>query len=366
MSVERKIKELLNRKSDTQLNEEEAPMQGSSQKASFETISMQDSKPTVSNSKDNSKAGSVPTAGDTTQPKQGNSKDADIEELGAAENGKNASAKASKESTIKPKDDGDQMPNMQGDSKKATYTEDVEKQIQSIFGDDLSEEFKSKATSIFEAAVIARVNSEMETVVAKLEEQNAEQLVEYKEALVEKIDGYLNYVVEQWMEENQVAIDSSLNAQIAEEFMQKLKALFEDSYIQVPEEKLDVVEELTAKLEELEEKLNGVVSENIELRSVVEAKNQEEIFDEVSEGLALSQVEKFRTLAEGVDYDSAETYRKKLEIVKEQYFSEKKATAKTIEEQEMVELDEEVTPQAKAPAGPVSNYVSAIARTIKK
>ncbi len=153
---------------------------------------------------------------------------------------------------------------------------------------------------------------------------------------------------------------------IAEEFIQKLKGLFEESYIQVPEEKVDVVEELAAKLEDMEEKLNSLVAENIELRSVAESKNQQDIFVEVSEGLALSQVEKFRTLAEGVDYDSAETYRKKLEIVKEQYFTEKKAASKTIEEQEMVELDEEVTPQAKAPAGPVSNYVSAIARTIKK
>ena len=144
MSVEQKIKQLLSRGSDDQLNE-----------ASYETISTADSKPTVTNAKDNSKAGSTPNAGDTTQPMQGSSKKADMEELGAAENGKAASAKAKKESTIKPVDDGDQMPNMQGDSKKAAFTEDVEKQIQSIFGDDLSEEFKSKATSIFEAAVIA-------------------------------------------------------------------------------------------------------------------------------------------------------------------------------------------------------------------
>lgn len=293
------------------------------------------------------------------------------------------------------KDQGDKTAQGQGDAEKNTPTmggndsaeankktiatkasaasSSMKEEIDGLFGEDLSEEFKLKATTIFEAAVAGRIAEEraaLEQEFATKETELKESFEKAKEELVEELSAqvsdYLDYVVEQWMEENQVAIDSSLNAQIAEEFMQKLKALFEDSYIQVPEEKLDVVEELTAKLEELEEKLNGVVSENIELRSVVEAKNQEEIFDEVSEGLALSQVEKFRTLAEGVDYDSAETYRKKLEIVKEQYFSEKKATAKTIEEQEMVELDEEVTPQAKAPAGPVSNYVSAIARTIKK
>lgn len=360
MSVERKIKELLNRKSDTQLNEEEAPMQGSSQKASFETISMQDSKPRVSNSKDNSKAGSVPTAGDTTQPKQGNSKDADIEELGAAENGKNASAKASKESTIKPKDDGDQMPNMQGDSKKATYTEDVEKQIQSIFGDDLSEEFKSKATSIFEAAVIARVNSEMETVVAKLEEQNAEQLVEYKEALVEKIDGYLNYVVEQWMEENQVAIDNGLRAEITEGFIQGLKNLFVESYIEVPEDKYDVVEDLAQKVEELTAKLNETIDENVALsHEYIELKKQV-VFEEVTKNLASTETEKLKKLVEGVDFDSEELFKEKINVIKENYFP--KVTGKSPEK---TLVEETGTTPVFDSGDTMSKYVQAISRSVK-
>ena len=256
---------------------------------------------------------------------------------------------------------------------KSSATSSMKEEIDGLFGDDLSEEFKLKATTIFEAAVAGRIaeertalEEEFATKTTELEETFVKQKEELVEELSAQVSDYLDYVVEQWMEENQVAIDSSLNAQIAEEFIQKLKGLFEESYIQVPEEKVDVVEELAAKLEDMEEKLNSLVAENIELRSVAESKNQQDVFVEVSEGLALSQVEKFRTLAEGVDYDSAETYRKKLEIVKEQYFTEKKAASKTIEEQEMVELDEEVTPQAKAPAGPVSNYVSAIARTIKK
>jgi hypothetical protein len=258
-------------------------------------------------------------------------------------------------------------------TKPSAASSSMKEEIDGLFGDDLSEEFKLKATTIFEAAVAGRIaderaalEEEFATKTTELEETFVKQKEELVEELSAQVTDYLDYVVEQWMEENQVAIDSSLNAQIAEEFIQKLKGLFEESYIQVPEEKVDVVEELAAKLEDMEEKLNSVVAENIELRSVAESKNQQDVFVEVSEGLALSQVEKFRTLAEGVDYDSAETYRKKLEIVKEQYFAEKKAAVKTIEEQEMVELDEEVTPQAKAPAGPVSNYVSAIARTIKK
>ena len=258
-------------------------------------------------------------------------------------------------------------------TKPSAASSSMKEEIDGLFGDDLSEEFKLKATTIFEAAVAGRIDEErtaleeeFSTKTTELEETFVKQKEELVEELSAQVSDYLDYVVEQWMEENQVAIDSSLNAQIAEEFIQKLKGLFEESYIQVPEEKVDVVEELAAKLEDMEEKFNSVVAENMELRSVAESKNQQDVFVEVSEGLALSQVEKFRTLAEGVDYDSAETYRKKLEIVKEQYFTEKKAASKTIEEQEMVELDEEVTPQAKAPAGPVSNYVSAIARTIKK
>ena len=293
------------------------------------------------------------------------------------------------------KDQGDKTAKGQGDADKNTPTmggndsaeankktiatkpsaasSSMKEEIDGLFGDDLSEEFKLKATTIFEAAIAGRIAEERVTLeeefaikTTELEETFAKQKEELVEELSAQVSDYLDYVVEQWMDDNQVAIDSSLNTQIAQEFIAKLKDLFEESYIQVPDEKVDVLEELAAKLEEMETKLNNVVAENLELRSVVESNKQEEIFAEVSEGLALSQAEKFRTLAEGVDYDSDEMYRKKLEIVKEQYFTEKKAATKTMEEQEMVELDEEAIPQAKTPAGPVSNYVSAIARTIKK
>ena len=169
------------------------------------------------------------------------------------------------------------------------------------------------------------------------------------------------------MEANQVAIDSSLNTIIAEEFIEKLKGLFEESYITVPKEKVDIVAEMAEEVAALEAKLNATIEENIELGKLVEASQQQQVFDEVSEGLVLTQVEKLRTLAEGVEFDTAEGYRKKLEIVKEQYFGEKKAaTVKSIEESEIVELDEEVTHTPAKVAGPVANYVSAIARTVKK
>lgn len=258
-------------------------------------------------------------------------------------------------------------------TKPSAASSTVKEEINGLFGDDLSEEFKEKATTIFEAAIAGRIAEEraalQEEYAAKeieLQESFEKAKQEIQEELSAQVSDYMDYVVEQWMEENKVAIDTSLNAQIAEEFIEKLKTLFEESYIHVPTDKVDVVEELAAKVEELEAQLNGVVAENIELKTVVDAKSQEEVFAEVSEGLALTQVEKLRTLAEGVEYDSVDTYRRKLEIVKEQFLGDKKApVVKTIEEQEMVELNEETQPQVKL-AGPVANYVSAISRTVKK
>lgn len=259
-------------------------------------------------------------------------------------------------------------------AKPSAASSTMKEEIDGLFGDDLSEEFKEKASVVFEAAVASRIAEERvaleEEIAAKkveLEEQFAKAQEELTEELSNQVSDYLDYVVEQWMEANQVAIDNSLNTIIAEEFIEKLKGLFEESYIQVPKEKVDLVAEMAEKVEELEAKLNSTIEENIELGKIVEAAKQESIFDEVSEGLALTQVEKLRTLAEGVEYDSADSYRKKLEIVKEQYFGEKKAVAaKLIEESEIVELDESVAPQVKTTAGPVANYVSAIARTVKK
>lgn len=258
-------------------------------------------------------------------------------------------------------------------TKPSAASSSVKEEIDGLFGDDLSEEFKEKATTIFEAAVAGRIAEErsaLEEEFAAKETELQESFEKAKEELVEELSGqvsdYLDYVVEQWMAENQVAIDASINAQIAQEFIGKLKDLFVESYIQVPEEKVDVVEELAAKLEEVEEKLNETVAANIELQKQLEEKAQAEVFDSVSEGLVLTQVEKFRALAEGVVFESAESYRKKLEIVKEQFLGDKKApAAKPLVEQEMVELDEETQPQVKV-AGPVANYVSAISRTVKK
>lgn len=240
----------------------------------------------------------------------------------------------------------------------------MKEELASLFGDDLSEEFREKAVVIFEAAVAEKSASVIAEKEQALKEQFEASVAELSEEMTSKVDEYLDYVVEQWMKENEVAIESSLRSEITEEFMEGLKKLFTENYMEVPENKVDVVTELASKVEELESRLNDVINENIDLKGKLEETTQKEIFDEVSEGMVVTQVEKFRALSEGVEFDSADDYRKKLEIVKEHYFAEKKAT-KSIDEQEAVELDEEAVVQPKV-AGPVSNYVSAISRTIKK
>ena len=242
----------------------------------------------------------------------------------------------------------------------------VKEDVEAMFaGSELSEEFKEKAAVIFEAAVTAQVNQ----AVADLEEQYntalAEELAKIFEDLTDKIDQYMTYTVEQWMEENQVAIEHSLRTEITEEFITNLKSLFEQSYISIPEEKFDVVEGMTAEIKEMKAELDKAIEENMELKNALIESSRKEIIAQVSEGLAATQSEKLVALAEGVEFDSLENYRKKLEIVKENYFpTDKPASAK----QNLLEqINEENVEPAKATVNsPVSAYAQAISRTVKK
>ena len=285
-----------------------------------------------------------------------------------------ANRKADKKGSGEPMDKGQgeavtpQGGNASAEANKASVAakSTVKEEIAGLFGaEDLSEEFREKATVIFEAAVAGRIAEERARLQEEYDTNFATAKAELAEELTGHVNKYLDYVVEQWMEENQVAIESSLNAQIAEDFMQKLKDLFVESHIQIPEDKVDVVEELATRVEELEAALNAQIDENIGLKTAVDEQAKTQVFKEVSEGLALTQVEKFVALAEGVDFTDAESYRAKLDIVKAQYFTESKAPTTTMEENEIVELDEEVVHQPKVAPG-VANYMSAISRTIKK
>jgi hypothetical protein len=185
----------------------------------------------------------------------------------------------------------------------------------------LSDEFKQKTAVIFEAAVKSKLSEE----VSRLEEQYQEELAEEVQAirsdLVEKIDSYMNYVVESWMEENKLAIQNGLRTEIAEGFMEKMKDLFVESYIDVPESKVDLVDELASQVEELEEKLNAQTGESIKLSEELEQYKRDAIVTEAARGLADTQVEKLRGLVENVDFDDAESFASKVATIKESYFS---------------------------------------------
>lgn len=232
-------------------------------------------------------------------------------------------------------------------------------------GEDLSEEFKEKASTIFEAAVAAKVKG----IEKQLEEEQQKHIEETVEAVTkdlhEKVDNYLNYVVEQWMEQNELAVESSLKSEITEEFIDGLKKLFAENYIEVPEDKLDVLGELAQKVEELESKLDESINDNIKLKNNLKEQQKTKLLAQVSESLTVAQKEKFADLAEGVDFVDEESYVKKLNIVKENYFKVDKKGADIVEsEVESAEEPEQETKQVLS--GPVSSYVKAISRSLKR
>jgi hypothetical protein len=240
---------------------------------------------------------------------------------------------------------------------KARMKEDVN----SLFGDDqtISEDFKSKAATIFEARVIDRVTQiqeDMESQYASMLEEAVETI---KSDLTEKVDDYLNYVVEQWMEENQIAIESGLRSEITEDFIAGLRNLFAENYINVPEDKVDLVEELAAKVEELETKLNEEIETNIEYKKALNEAIKEQLTLEVCEGLTATQVEKIKSLAESVDFSTEEEFKEKLETLRENYFPSGIQKANVSQLQEQFEDTEE----KKVIHDP---FISAVSQAISK
>jgi quinol monooxygenase YgiN len=242
----------------------------------------------------------------------------------------------------------------------------MKEDVDALFhGEELSEEFREKATTIFEAAVTARVTEAIEAYEQQIEATLQEAKAAYEADLSEKLSSYIDYVVEQWMEENQVAIESSLKTEMTNDFIQKLHTLFVESYVEVPEDKVDVLGEMASKVEELEAKLNEALNENIQLTNQLHETARDKILKHVSEGLTMTQVEKFTTLAESVEFDSAETFEKKLLIVKENYFPAVKTTT-SLNEEMLVEDEGGEEDVKKVSSGSMANYVAAISRTLKK
>ena len=377
MSVESKIKQLLERV-DAKSSLEEADAMGAAK------------------GKDTSiKAAN---GGDASSSKQGSSEDASYEERDEAEENQGAvAAKGINQNTIKMKGPVGAAPNFQtvGDATSAVNQpssagnvpvgeeEEVdgdliaEDEVQApaaidlspIFGDDLSEDFKAKATSIFEAAVIARVNSEMDKVAASLEEKYAEDVAEYKDGIVEKIDSYLNYVVENWMKENELALENGLRTEIAEDFMSGLKVLFKEHYIEVPEEKYDVIGELQAKAAELEAKLDEAIGSNVDLNKEVTSLKRQAVVEELSKDLADTEAAKLGKLLEGVDYENEDLYREKVSVIKENYFPKNAVTesvSQSVQAQQTLTEETDVPTEFTDGSSVVSAYAKALSRSIKR
>jgi regulator of replication initiation timing len=380
MSVESKVKELLEKvTAKTSVIEEEAgPMVPTKQKDS--TIKAANS-------------------GDSSQPRQGDSQDASHEDREeTAVNQGAITAKGISKNTIAMKGPVGQAPNFttvkdlsQSPQNTGIHEEEAEDEnlevvaeeeevenqeeestetivepidLSPIFGDDLSEDFREKATSIFEAAVIARVNNEMEKVSEALEEKYAEEFTEYKEGVVEKIDAYLNYVVENYLEENKLAVESGLRSEIAEDFMSGLKALFKEHYIEVPEEKYDVISELQDKVTELEEGLNGQLENNVNLNTEVTDLRKKLIIKEMSKDLADTEASKLAKLLEGVEFDNADFYKEKVSVIKENYFPRDAIVNKETAKQALIE--ETAPTESYSGNDVVSTYAQALSRSIKR
>ena len=227
---------------------------------------------------------------------------------------------------------------------------------------DLSEEFKDKAATIFETAVKTRIKEQTKILEAQYEEKLSSEKETIKEAMTEKVDSYLNYVVEEWMKENELAVERGIRTEIAEDFITGLKDLFKEHYIDVPEEKYNVLDDLTNQNKTLEDKLNEQIEKNVELSKQVSDADRSSIVAEISDDLADTEKEKFTSMAENVEYDSAEKFREKLETIKESYFPKKKIV-------ESSSKDDVDTVAANAPIEGDNNamaaYTAAITKNIK-
>jgi len=212
---------------------------------------------------------------------------------------------------------------------------DIEADVNALLGgEELSEEFREKAKTVFEAALNSKVSELKEDLQASYDEKLAEEVEASKAALAERVDSYLEYVAEEWFVENELAIEHGLKTELTESFLTGMKGLFEEHYVQIPEDKYDVLESMVEKLDDMETKLNEQIEKNVSLNSRLAESVADGILDQVSDGLAATQKEKLASLAESVEFESEDQYRGKLETLKESYFpgNTPKATGETISE----------------------------------
>jgi len=234
---------------------------------------------------------------------------------------------------------------------------DVEDDVNALLGgEELSEEFRAKAKTIFEAAISSKVIAIREEIVREHEEKLSEEVEEIKVELQERVDSYLEYVADEWFVENQLAVENGLKADMTESFLEGMKGLFEEHYVQIPEEKYDVLKSMVEKLDDMETKLNEQIEKNISLNKGLAEATADGILESVSDGLAATQKEKLASLAESVEFDSETEYREKLETLKESYFPHKGATPTSKTEN----LSEGVDSSPESVSGSMAGYLKTL------
>lgn len=236
----------------------------------------------------------------------------------------------------------------------------LKESVSALFeGQDLSEEFKNKTVAIFEAAIHEKVEAEKAALEESFNQRLDEEIEKAIETIAEQVDEYLSYVAEKWLEENQLAVESGIKVEMAESLMNGLKSLFEDHNIDVSEEKIDILNGVEEKLEEAKVEYNEAVQEVLSLREELEGLKKEIAFNEISEGLVSTQVDRFRTLSEGVSFDSVDEYIEKLKVIKESYFTE---AVKTVDQADLLEEEAEVAPKVEEIDPSIAHLVSAFDR----
>ena len=240
---------------------------------------------------------------------------------------------------------------------------DVEEDIKALLeGEELSEEFQDKARTIFEAAIKYNVSELKEELSKEYEKALTEEVASIKEEIEDRSDAYLEYVAQEWLEENQLAVEHGLKTEMTESFLSGMKSLFEDHYVTIPEDKYDVLNSMVEKLDEMEDKLNEQINKNVALTKRLSESTADVILADVSEGLAVSQKEKLASLAENVEFDSEETYREKLGTLRESYFPANPGTPRNHSEN----LSEGTEAPQAAPSGLMETYLQTLGRVSKK
>jgi len=234
----------------------------------------------------------------------------------------------STEETIEEEEVSTETVVSEDESVEKTSEYDIEEDVNALLGgEELSEGFKEKAKTIFEAAINSKIAEIKEALEVQYQEKLSEEIQAAKESLSERVDSYLEYVADEWFEENALAVESGLKTEMTESFLSGMKGLFEEHYVSIPEEKYDVLESMVVKLDDMETKLNEQIEKNISLNKRLSESVADGILDQVSEGLAQTQKEKLASLAESVEFESEEQYRDKVETLKESYFASKKESS---------------------------------------